>query len=65
MSRYYEMSIKITGHDKNKTCAIFGAIKQEWEFQNEFCRDVPADNNEPNVLSAYGESYLCGGETEE
>ena len=64
MSRCYGMSIKITGHDKNKACAIFDAIKKEWEFQDEFFQDVPADNNEPNFLSAYGESFLCGGEEE-
>ena len=65
MSRFYGMSIKITGHDDKQAHAIFTAIKKEWDFQDEFLNDITAQENEPRFLSAYGESYLGGGESEE
>jgi hypothetical protein len=65
MSRFYGMSIKITGHDEKKAHAIFKAIKKEWDFQDEFFHDITAQEDEPRFLSAYGESYLCGGESED
>jgi hypothetical protein len=73
MSRFYGMSIKITGHDENKAHAIFKAIKKEWDFQDEFLNDITAQEDEPakqtadrpRFLSAYGESYLGGGESED
>jgi hypothetical protein len=65
MSRFYGMSIKITGHDEKKAHAIFKAIKKEWDFQDEFFHDITAQEDEPRFLSAYGEGYLCGGESEE
>ena len=65
MSRYYGMSIKITGHDENKARIIFEAIREEWDFQDELFHNVPSDEDCPSFLSAYGESFLCGGESEE
>jgi hypothetical protein len=59
------MSLKITGHDENKADAIFTALKKEWDFQDEFLNDITAPEDEPRFLSAYGESYLGGGESEE
>jgi hypothetical protein len=65
MSRFYGMSIKITGHDENKAHAIFDAIKKEWDVDDEYCYHVPTNKDGPSFLSAYGESFLCGGESED
>ena len=65
MSRLYSMSIKIMDYDDSKTRAIFDAIKHEWEIDHEYCHGVSTDEEEPRFLSASGESYLCGGESEE
>jgi len=64
MSRFYGMSIKITEHDKNKVSDILSAIKKEWEVRDECCCN-PTDEDCQNFLSAYGESFLSGGESEE
>ena len=57
MSRYYSMSVSITGADANRVDAVKQAVKAEWEFD---------DWQEHNgVLTALADGRLCGGETED
>lgn len=61
MSRYYGMSIDITGHAPDRVRAIQKAAEDEWDgFDNN--NDW---SNENQILSAYAEGSLCGGEREE
>jgi hypothetical protein len=69
MSRYYGMSVEIKGYAPDKALAIQAAAEQEWSW--EWSWDVKDDwsdyvhKDEPNVMTNYGESNLCGGESEE
>lgn len=56
-------SAKITQHEEKKVSDILNALKQEWEVQDE-CGCNPNDEDGQNFFSTYGESYLCGGESE-
>lgn len=61
MSRYYGMSIDITGHAPDRVRAIQKAAEGEWDgFDNN--DDWSKDNH---TLSAYAEGSLCGGESED
>ena len=57
MSRYYNMSVAITGAVANRVDAVKQAAKAEWEFDDwqEF----------DGVLTASINGRLCGGETED
>jgi hypothetical protein len=59
MSRYYEMSVEITGHRPEKADAIRDAAAGLWEF-SDWC-----DQDDPLKLAASAKGNLCGGETEE
>ena len=63
MSRFYEMSIKIDGVQKEHIHEIMEICEDEWNFKE---WDV-YKNKENNtvVLSSYGQGSLCGGEAEE
>jgi hypothetical protein len=57
MSRYYAMSVEITGHCNDRADAIKAAAGQEWPFDDWFSRE--------DTLTASAENSLCGGESEE
>ena len=57
MSRFYNMGVEISGHDASKATAIQEAAAREWEFDEW--------NEYDGVLTAYADSYLGGGESEE
>jgi hypothetical protein len=57
MSRAYEMSVTISGHELARIETIKAAAGEEWPFQD-WC-----DNGED--LTASAEGQLCGGESEE
>lgn len=63
MSRYYGMSVEIKGYDPKRSAEIQEAAGQEWNwdddwYENKRPKEVPA-------MTCYGESNLCGGESEE
>ena len=57
MSRYYSMSVTITGALPDRFDPIMAAASAEWEFDDENVND--------GVLTASGNAQLFGGETEE
>jgi hypothetical protein len=61
MSRYYGMSVRVSGHVKEKAEAIAAALAEEWpSLWENLENQLDADE-----LSAYGEDRLCGGEMED
>lgn len=61
MSRYYEMSVEVSGHASAKADAIQAAAEQEWPFGDWWI----AGNDDAATMHATGQSSLCGGESEE
>ncbi len=57
MSRYYGMTVTISGYNVQGVEAIRAAAAEEWPFE--------AWTDSGDQLTAYAESNLCGGETEE
>lgn len=57
MSRYYSMSVTITGAAPDHFEPIMAAASAEWEFDDEDIHD--------GVLTASGDAQLFGGETEQ
>ena len=58
MSRYYGMSVRITGADPGRVDAVKQAAEAQWPFE-----DWLLDRE--GVLTASAEDRLCGGETDE
>jgi hypothetical protein len=65
MSRLYRISIIVTEYDENQVEAIFDAITQEWDIDHHYCHPASTAEAGPRFLCASGDSYLCGGESEE
>jgi hypothetical protein len=61
MSRFYEMSVEVSGHDRAKVAEIQAAAEQEWEFDDWWF----AGDDDAATMHASGQNSLCGGETEE
>jgi len=62
MSRCYEMSVEISGHDPTRAEDIQAAAEKEWPFDDWWL----ADGEEPGeTMHASAQDNLCGGETEE
>ena len=61
MSRYYGMDVLIHGVQPGRIPAVKEAAEKEWEFDGWTQEEQKGQTN----LAAYGESSLCGGETEE
>ena len=57
MSRYYEMSVEISGYSPDKLATIQDATSNLWPFSDWDEYD--------NTLSASGCEHLCGGESEQ
>ena len=57
MSRYYSMSVTITGADLDRFDPIMAAASAEWGFDDWY--------SQKGVLTASGDAQLFGGETEE
>jgi len=57
MSRFYQMSVEVSGHDPAKVAQIQEAAEAEWPFDDWF------DSGEN--LTASGQANLSGGEGEE
>jgi len=57
MSRFYEMSVDVSGYDPEKVAEIQAAAEGEWPFDNWY------DSGES--LTASGQENLSGGEGEE
>jgi hypothetical protein len=58
MSRYYEMSVEIMGHDAEKESQIKGAAEEQWPFADWYsCGE--------DGLQSSAQDSLCGGESEE
>jgi len=57
MSRFYQMSVEVSGHDSAKVVQIQEAAEGEWPFDDWF------DSGEN--LTASGQANLSGGEGEE
>ena len=58
MSRSYEMSVEISGHDAAKAAQIQAAAKKEWPFADWW-------DNGDGEMQASAQHQLCGGESEE
>lgn len=66
MSRYYGMNVEIKGYDTLKRDDIQAAAEEEWQWENDWYEyKPPAPTTERPVMTNYGESNLCGGESEE
>jgi len=61
MSRFHEMSVEVSGHDRAKVAEIQAAAEQEWAFDDWWF----AGEDDAATMHASGQSSLCGGETEE
>ena len=57
MSRYYSMSVTITGAAPDRFDPIMAAASAEWGFDDWY--------SQKGVLTASGDAQLVGGETEE
>jgi hypothetical protein len=57
MSRYYGMSVTISNHNPAQIEKIKATARKEWPFRDWYDSD--------EGLTAYAESSLCGGVTEE
>ena len=62
MSRFYEMSVEVSGHDPAKVAEIQAAAEQEWPLEDWW---FAGDDGEAGTMHASGQSSLCGGESEE
>lgn len=60
MSRFYEMSVEVAGHDRAKVAEIQAAAEQEWPF-GEWWR---AGDHDAATMHASGQGSLGGGESE-
>jgi hypothetical protein len=63
MSRFYEMSVEISGHDPAKATEIRAAAEEEWPFDD--WRGCPWDESQGTAMHASAQHQLCGGESEE
>lgn len=61
MSRFYEMSVEVSGHGPAKVGEIRAAAEQEWPFGDWWS---PGDDDAA-AMHASGQGSLCGGESEE
>lgn len=59
MSRAYEMSVEISGHDPERADAIRAAAAGQWGFNDADWYAVDG------MLTASAQGSLCGGESEE
>jgi len=62
MSRFYEMSVEVSGHDRANVAEIQAAAEQEWAFDDWW---FAGDDDDAATMHASGQNSLCGGETEE
>ena len=58
MSRYYEMTVEISGHDPEKVAPIQTAAEKEWPFGDWYFSDN-------GMMQASAQHSLAGGESEE
>ena len=61
MSRFYEMSVEVSGYVPAKAADIQAAAEEEWPFADWW----RAGDDEAATMHASGQSSLCGGETDE
>jgi len=61
MSRFYEMSVEVSGHDPAKSSEIQSAAGQEWPFDDWWF----AGDDDAATMHASGQGSLCGGESED
>ena len=60
MSRFYEMSVEISGHDPAKAAEIRAAAEEEWPFDDWW--GCPWDDTQGTAMHASAQHQLCGGE---
>ncbi len=58
MSRYYSMTVTITGYQADRSNAICEAASEEWSFDDWYA-------SKEETLSSSGDGNLCGGESED
>jgi hypothetical protein len=63
MSRFYEMNVKISGHNPAKAAEIRAAAEEEWPFDDWW--GCPWDETQGMAMHASAQHQLCGGESEE
>jgi len=62
MSRSYGMQVEVGNPNARKLRAIREAMKKNWDFTDFDCEK--GKDRRIEVIKAYGESSLCGGESE-
>lgn len=66
MSRAYGMSVEIKGYAPSKSADIQVAAEEEWQWDDDWYEHKPiGETDERPIMTNYGESNLCGGESEE
>ena len=58
MSRFYDMTVEISGHDPEKASEIQAAAKEHWPFTDWWFQDE-------GTMQSSAQDYLCGGLSEE
>jgi predicted ATPase len=58
MSRFYDMTVEVSGHDSAKVSEIQAAAKEQWPFEDWWFQDE-------EIMQSSAQDYLCGGLTEE
>jgi hypothetical protein len=63
MSRFYEMSVEVSGHDPAKVPQIQAAAEEQWPFDDWWL----SGNGDQGAaeMRASAQDSLCGGESEE
>jgi hypothetical protein len=58
MSRFYDMTVEISGYDAAKVSEIQAAAKEQWPFADWSFQD-------DGIMQSSAQDYLCGGLSEE
>ena len=62
MSRFYDMTVQISGHDPAKVPQIQAAANEEWPLDDWW---PSGEEDEEASMQASASDLLCGGESEE
>ena len=62
MSRFYEMTVEISGHASERGESLKAAAEYQWPFEDLQTREA---EDGKFVLEGFGQSFLSGGEGEE
>jgi hypothetical protein len=58
MSRFYDMTVEVSGHNPARASEIQAAAKEQWPFDDWWFQDE-------GTMQSSAQDYLCGGLSEE